>query len=196
VPRKTIVGSEPAPDSVSAAVSAATHFSASSAGVHVRAATADEVPAIQATRLSAAEELTDRFGEGQWSLVSSENTLYDALGSGTLYVIDSAGILVGTFRLTQQKIVFYQERWFADPNALAAYLRDMAIAPDHQRQGVGRQAMGAIEQLARDQGVRALRLDAYVGAAGAGPFYRKCGYTRVHKGAFNNVPLEYYEKCW
>jgi GNAT superfamily N-acetyltransferase len=162
--------------------------------VKVRPATAAEVPAIQATRLSAAEELTDHHGDGQWSYVSSENTLVDALNSGLLFVIDADGMLVGTFRLTDRKIAFYQERWFAEPDAPAAYLRDMAIAPDRQRQGVGRQAIAAIEELAQRHGARALRLDAYVGPAGAGPFYRKCGYTRVHKGSFNNVQLEYYEK--
>jgi GNAT superfamily N-acetyltransferase len=162
--------------------------------VRVRRASTSEITAIQATRISASEDLTERFGEGHWSIVSSEATLIDALGNGNLYVIDADGVLAGTCRLTDRKIAFYEERWFADPDAPATYLRDMAIAPDRQRQGIGREAMADIAQLARLQGACAVRLDAYAGPAGAGTFYRKCGYSRMHAGQFNGVRLEYYEK--
>jgi hypothetical protein len=54
--------------------------------------------------------------------------------------------------------------------------------------------MAWIGELGRREGRRAIRLDAYEAPAGAGAFYRKCGYTLVLRGSFKEVPLEYYEK--
>jgi ribosomal-protein-alanine N-acetyltransferase len=71
---------------------------------------------------------------------------------------------------------------------------DMAVRPDRQRRGVGRRSMELAEQIARRVGLRAIRLDAYAGPAGAGEFYQSCGYAMVHAGAFKGVALEYFEK--
>jgi GNAT superfamily N-acetyltransferase len=70
----------------------------------------------------------------------------------------------------------------------------MAVHPEHQHRGLGRRAMQQAQQLARQGNLRAIRLDAYQGPAGAGGFYRKCGYTLVHKGDMRGVGLEYFDK--
>jgi hypothetical protein len=54
--------------------------------------------------------------------------------------------------------------------------------------------MAAMEDVARAAGLQAIRLDAYTGPAGAGGFYRRCGYRLAHQGEFRGVSLEYYEK--
>ncbi len=118
------------------------------------------------------------------------------MAEGTLYLIAQDGLTVGTFRLTNKKIVFYRKAWFAEPDDLAAYLLNMAIDPAYQRQGIGQFAMREIDQRVRDMNLLALRFDAYDGPAGAGIFYQKCGYTLVHKGCVGDVPLEYYEKTF
>ena len=101
---------------------------------------------------------------------------------------------LATFELQTNKPFWYSGKWFAEPDAPAFYLLHMAVTPARQRQGIGRDIMGAIEGMARGAGCRAVRFDAYDAAAGAGTFYRKCGYALVHRGSFNGVPLEYYEK--
>jgi len=160
----------------------------------VRTATLEEVRSIHVVLIAAALRLTDEFGEGHWSRTSTIKTLRNSVGEGTLYAVCIAERIVGTFRISDRKIVFYRKEWFAEPDASALYLRDMAVAPDHQRRGVGRATMEEIDAIAGRGGLVAVRFDAYEGPAGAGPFYQKCGYKLVHRGLVGDTPLEYYEK--
>jgi len=41
--------------------------------------------------------------------------------------------------------------------------------------------------------VDAIRVDAYDGPSGGGPFYVKCGFTEVGRTVYRGVPLVYYE---
>jgi GNAT superfamily N-acetyltransferase len=162
--------------------------------VMLRLAQTSDVGRIRAIIAAAASELTARFGDGHWSRVRAFETLEKYGERGTLYVIEATGVAIGTLRLTDRKIPFYRGEWFADPKAAAGYLLDMAIEPSRQRQGHGRRAMMAIEHIARSLGMKAVRLDAYDGPAGAGAFYEKCGYRQIHRGKFNGIALEYFEK--
>ena len=49
-----------------------------------------------------------------------------------------------------------------------------------------------VDELARDVNATVVRLDAYRGCAGAGPFYAKCGYALLFVGTFD---LEYFERA-
>jgi GNAT superfamily N-acetyltransferase len=160
----------------------------------LRAAAAADVRTVQAILEAAAGQLTARFGIGHWSAVRSIEALRDYAADRVLYLVRAEGLDLGTLRLTARKIGFYRNRWFADPRDAAGYLLDMAIDPAHQRTGIGRRSMALAEDLARGAGLKAIRLDAYGGPAGAGPFYQKCGYRLVHRGEFKGVALEYYEK--
>jgi len=163
--------------------------------VSIRKARLSEVPEIHALRTAAAKTLTERHGHGHWSRVTVINTLQRALSrDGTLYVIIDDGAVAGTFTLSSHRPEFYDRKWFAQPDAQAFYFRSMAIHPDKQNRGIGRAAMVEVEKLATARGWKALRFDAYGGPAGAGGFYTRCGYTKVHSGEFNGVPLEYFEK--
>lgn len=162
--------------------------------VTLRPAVSDDIPVVRAILSAAAADLTARFGTGHWSKVRSTETLRKYLDQKILHIIEHKTAAVGTLRLTDRKIGFYHQDWFKHPDDPAGYLLDMAIDPAHQRRGIGRRAMKLVEGLARRTGLRAVRFDAYAGPAGAGPFYRKCGYALVHAGAFNGVALEYFEK--
>lgn len=162
--------------------------------VTLRQAASGDVQQVRTVLAAAAHRLTARFGHGAWSTVRTLRTLRKYADDGVLYLVEVEGDAVGTLKLTNRKIGFYHNDWFADPGAAAAYLMDMAIDPRHQRRAIGRRAMALAEEIARRDGFGALRLDAYRGPAGAGPFYRKCGYALVHQGEFRGVRLEYYEK--
>jgi GNAT superfamily N-acetyltransferase len=69
----------------------------------------------------------------------------------------------------------------------------MAVAPARQRQDVGRQLIEAAKKMTRDWPAHAIRLDAYDGLAGAGPFYARCGFEEVGRVSYRSVPLVYYE---
>jgi GNAT superfamily N-acetyltransferase len=162
--------------------------------LRLRQAGLDDVGTVREILAAAAADLTACFGDGHWSTVRAIETLRKYADNGDLCLVEANSIAVGTLRLTDRKIGFYRNDWFARPDDPAGYLLDMAVHPNHQRRGIGRRSLQLTEQLARGAGLRAIRLDAYVGPAGAGDFYKKCGYALMHAGAFKGVALEYFEK--
>jgi GNAT superfamily N-acetyltransferase len=163
-------------------------------GVDLRLALGQDVDRVRAILAAAASDLTARFGEGHWSTAPSLEALRRYVDEGALYVARLGTVAVGTLRLSNRKIGFYRSDWFTNPQDDAAYVLDMAVDPAHQRCGIGHRSMAIAEDLARTQELKAIRLDAYGGPAGAGGFYRKCGYSLVHEGEMRGVALEYYEK--
>ena len=79
------------------------------------------------------------------------------------------------------------------PVEKSVYLHDVNVDPRLQRSGVGRQLVERAKAVARDWPVEAIRVDAYDGLSGAGPFYRKCGFTEVGRAVYRSVPLVYFE---
>jgi predicted N-acetyltransferase YhbS len=69
----------------------------------------------------------------------------------------------------------------------------MAVAPELQRQGIGRDLVREGLAVARTWPSQAIRLDAYDAAAGAGEFYAKCGFREVGRVTYRTVPLVYFE---
>jgi hypothetical protein len=59
------------------------------------------------------------------------------------------------------------------------------------------QVSGASSSSARklwlESGLDAIRLDAYDGPSGGGPFYKKCGFTELGRAVYRGVPLVYFE---
>lgn len=149
---------------------------------------------VRFVRAEAAAALTRDHGAGHWSVVSTLRTIRKHAADGRVFAAENDGNVIGTFVLSHRKIGFYRQSWFEHPRDPACYLTDMAILPSEQRRGVGSQCMREIERLAQERELLAVRLDAYAGDAGAGAFYRKCGYRRVHCGRVRAVALEYYEK--
>jgi GNAT superfamily N-acetyltransferase len=164
------------------------------AAVTLRQAKPDDVAIARGILAAAAADLTARFGEGHWSHVRGIAALRKYAMGGTLYLAEAGSEPVGVLRLTEHKISFHRRDWFARPNDPAGYLLDMSVHPNRQGQGVGRRAMELVDGLARSARLSAVRLDAYACPAGAGPFYRKCGYAQVHSAIFRGVALEYFEK--
>ena len=112
--------------------------------------------------------------------------------TGKVYVMRSAGGIVGTLKMATKKPWAIDKSYFASAKR-PLYLTDMAVTPDRQRAGVGRQCLVQAERIARAWPADAIRLDAYDAVAGAGGFYAKCGYTEVGRAEFRGVPLIYYE---
>ena len=104
---------------------------------------------------------------------------------------DDHGI-AGTFTLQRKKPWAIDVSYFT-PCQKAIYLINMAVTPDRQRAGVGRVLLDEALRQARELRADAIRLDAYDAPAGAGEFYRKCGYTHTGGKSYRGVPLMYFE---
>jgi GNAT superfamily N-acetyltransferase len=151
-------------------------------------------PAIAALRNATADHLTELYGKGYGSGHCSERgVLSDMKGGGTVYVARVRRTLLGTMTLGTRK------PWAIDPLFFAAskaplYLTDMAVAPAHQRTGIGRALLDEAARIARRWLADAIRLDAYDADSGAGEFYAKCGFREVGRKIYRTVPLIYYER--
>jgi GNAT superfamily N-acetyltransferase len=149
--------------------------------------------AIADLRNAAADRLTETFGAGRWSGHCSERGVRaDARDGGAIFVARDGREIVGTMTLGPRK------PWAIDASYFTAvtrplHLTNMAVHPAHQRQGVGRLLLDEARRIAARWPADAIRLDAFDGAGGAGPFYAKCGFREVGRKTYRAAPLIYYE---
>jgi GNAT superfamily N-acetyltransferase len=153
---------------------------------------ASEIAALQA---SVSVHLTTKFGPGHWSSSPSEKAILRDIQrpkfSRTLLARDNNRILA-TLRLATRKPWAIDTSYFT-PAKKPLYLTGMAVQPDLQRQGIGRQLLQKAEAEARAWPSDSIRLDSYDAIAGAGPFYSKCGYREVAHVCYKGNPLIYFE---
>jgi len=161
--------------------------------LRLQLATVDQAPEISALRLAVADHLAAKLGPGPWPPAGPvKGVLYD-LRHSVVYVATHRKKIIATLALCTKK------PWAIDPKYFTGcrkplYLVSMAVAPNWQRKGVGRGCLAEVDKIVAARPADAIRLDAYDAAAGAGEFYRRCGYTEVGRATYRTVPLIYFEK--
>lgn len=163
-----------------------------SSPLRIATATVDDAAGIAAVRNAAAAHLTELHGAGSWSGSISERGVTRGINTSRVLIAQDGDEIVGTLRLATRR------PWTIDTAYFAAverplYLVDMAVAPRAQRRGIGRQLLRAAVQTAEGWKMQAIRLDAYDHAAGAGPFYAKCGFVEAGRNTYRTTPLVYYQ---
>ena len=148
---------------------------------------------ILSLRARVAEKLTAQYGQGNWSGVATEKGSLLDLRTSKVWIARRRGRLVATLRLATKKPWAIDLRYFS-ASRRSLYLLSMAVAPELQRQGIGRQCLEQVAEIAREWPADALRLDAYDAPAGAGAFYAKCGFRAVGRAIYRGCPLEYFEQ--
>jgi GNAT superfamily N-acetyltransferase len=161
--------------------------------VLIERATAAVATAIASLRNDAADHLTHQYGRNYGSGHCSERgVVADMKRGAVVYVARAKNGLLGTMTIATRK------PWAIDPAYFAGsqrplYLTNMAVAPAHQRTGVGRALLAEARRIAAAWPADAIRLDAFDTVSGAGEFYAKCGFREVGRKAYRAVPLIYYE---
>lgn len=158
----------------------------------ISVATFEDAPALVALRTAVAEDMTRRFGEGDWSAAPSQTLVERQVRASRVLVARREGEIVGTVRLTTA------QQWAIDascfsPAKTALYVLGLAVSPQTRGEGIGQQLMHAAKECVHSWPADAVWLDAYDDAAGAGPFYVRCGFREVARTSFGQVPLIYYE---
>jgi len=160
--------------------------------LQLKVATADDVLDIVALRAAVAGKLTADFGKGPWSSVSTERGVLFDMRSSRVFVAHRKNRLVASFRLATKKPWAIDRKHFTDCDR-PLYLLSMAVAPDVQRQGIGRRCLEEAREIGRQWPADAIWLDAFDSPAGAGPFYGKCGFREVGRASYKGNPLIYFE---
>jgi GNAT superfamily N-acetyltransferase len=158
-------------------------------------ATDSDAATLAALHSTVAEDLTRRFGHGYWSSAQSEAGVLRALRKPKFSRVLIARLnnrIVGTLHLATKKPWAIDTAYFTAAKK-PLYLTNMAVHPEVQRKGVGRQLMKEAEAVARAWPADTIRLDAYDTKAGAEGFYAKCGFREVGRVIYRQVPLVYFE---
>ena len=100
--------------------------------------------------------------------------------------------IVATLTLTKKK-PWAIDRKVLTPVKRPVYLIGMAVDPVRQRAGIGRACIEAAVRIVKKCPADSLCLDAWDADAGAGAFYRKCGFTEVGRAEYKGAPLIYFE---
>jgi ribosomal protein S18 acetylase RimI-like enzyme len=156
-------------------------------------ATSADASAIATLRNAVAAELTQKHGKGWWSGCCTERGVRADFRDATIYVVRERAAIIATLRLATRKPWAIDRKYFT-PFARPLYLTSMAVAPLRQRQGLGRACVTEATDLGRAFPAQSICLDAFDHAdAGAGGFYRKCGFREVGRATYRTVPLIYFE---
>ena len=155
-------------------------------------ATESDAPAIAALRADVADALTARFGAGHWSTTSTVRGVLALLRGSSMYVARRDGEIVACLRLATKKPWAIDRSYFT-PCARPIHLTDMAVAPAVQGRGIGARCLDQARRIVAEWPADAIRLDAYDAPAGAGDFYRKCGFRETGRVVYRGVPLVYFE---
>jgi GNAT superfamily N-acetyltransferase len=160
--------------------------------ISIDIATARDAIQLAAMRAAIARDMTRQYGEGGWSAIPGKATVLRQVRASRVLVARVANDIVGTVRLISANSPGFDSSAFT-PVSSALYVLGLAVAPAARLLGVGRRLMDAAKAAVPAWPADALWLDAYDGAAGAGPFYRRCGFREVGRSMFNGVPLIYFE---
>lgn len=148
--------------------------------------------AIVGLRTAVAHDMSQTFGAGPWAASPNFSEVAQQLRVSHALVARRQGEIVGTVRLVVANQSAIDTSAFTAVET-ALYVLGLAVAPDSRGMGVGRRLMDAAKDAARAWPAGALWLDAYDNAAGAGPFYIKCGFRRCGQATHEGMPLGFFE---
>lgn len=155
-------------------------------------ATPADAAEIAHLRNATADDLTAKFGTGPWSGHCTEKGVLFDLRQARVFVLRLRGQIVASLVLATKKPWAIDRSYFTSvPRPL--YLLSMVVSPNRQRRGIGRRCVRDALRLARAWPAQSVILDAYDHPAGAGAFYRKCGFTEVGRVVYRKAPLIYFE---
>jgi GNAT superfamily N-acetyltransferase len=160
--------------------------------VKLQAATSADVSDLVSFRTAVNQRLTAQYGNGYWTPELTEKGLLFLMRTSTVYIARSRDRLIATLTLSTRKPWAIDKKYFQESKR-PLYLTGMAVSPDEQRNGVGRMCIAEARRIAIQWPSDAIRLDAYDAEAGAGEFYRKCGFREVGRACYRDVPLIYFE---
>ena len=160
--------------------------------IQLQLANDDDAPGLARLREAVNGRLAAEFGDGFWCAGLSTHGALAAVRKAQVYVARQRGGIVATLGLATHKPWAINLSCFG-PRERPFYLTNMAVHPEFQRQGLGREAIQEARRIALLAGGDAIRLDAYDVPAGAGPFYSKCGFMEVARTVYRATPLIYYE---
>src|SRR5579863_9168172 len=160
--------------------------------IELERARPEDAAALVALRTDVNQRLASKFGEGYWIAKLTERGALFAMRNFMVYVVRGKSELIATLALSKKKPWAIDKSYFSRSER-PLYLLAMAVHPRLQSTGIGAECIAQARRIALAHAADAIRLDAYDTPAGAGEFYRKCGFSEMGRATYRGAPLIYYE---
>ena len=160
--------------------------------VRLEPATSNDVGDLVAMHNTSSRDLTDRFGKGPWTGQTTDKGVLFRMTRGTIFVARRRKKLIAALTLSTRKPWAIDRKYFTACER-PLYLTGMLVEPSLQRTGIGKLCVAEARRIAADWPADSICLDAWDGNAGAGEFYRKCGFREVGRATYRTAPLIYFE---
>jgi ribosomal protein S18 acetylase RimI-like enzyme len=160
--------------------------------IRLEVATAGDAAELVELRDAVNQRFLSQFGKGYWIANTTERGVLFRMRRGTVFVARDCGKLIASLTLSTRKPWAIDTKYFS-ASKRPIYLTGMEVIPGVQGKGIGRQCLDEACRIAREWPADAIRLDAYAETAGAGEFYRKCGFREVGRATYRKAPLIYFE---
>ena len=121
----------------------------------------------------------DRYGRWKIGLYPMEQDIENYIGTGAMYVLSDDDVIIGAMAVTMNQGDDYHSIHWALPLAddEVSVIHVLSVNPDYQGKGVGKRLIEEAVLIARDNGKKALRLDALAGNTPAHRLYEKNGFA-------------------
>jgi ribosomal protein S18 acetylase RimI-like enzyme len=118
------------------------------------------------------------------------------LRNKNLFGLKMDGQVIAAVVLDSKQSSKYAVLQWSDIQGQSACIHRLAVHPEYQGHGLGKQLLQFAESLARQQGNSSIRLDVYTGNPGAVSMYNRAGYRQVGEIVFpfRKVPYMCFEK--
>ena len=161
--------------------------------VRLQPAETEDAEAIAALRNAVSDDLTFKHGKGNWTRYCTTAAVLRDLRRDQIYVVLHRDEVVASLVLGTTKPPSIGLKYFPKVTR-PLFLTEMVVAPDFQRQGVGRACLGEVLKLARRAKAEAIFLGTREHpSAGAGPFFGKCGFDECERATDGGTTLVYYK---
>ncbi|MHA7899662.1 MAG: GNAT family N-acetyltransferase [Henriciella sp.] len=152
--------------------------------MHLRIATREDIPAIEALMAASMKALLPKFLDAKQVERSSESMGVDTLlvDDGTYFLVYVEDTLAGCGGWSRRRTLYGgnhttgRDDVLADPTTEPAKIRAMYTHPDYTRRGIGRLLLKAGEDAARAEGFKAMEMGS---TAPGRPLYEACGYELI-----------------
>ena len=133
----------------------------------------------------------------QWNdYYPSVDIFENDIKNNSLYILEDQGQCLGLISINEDQSPEYKELTWLKESGKILVIHRLAVNPEWQKQGIGRQLMDFAENYASEKGYTSIRLDAYSGNQRALNLYERRGYKRVGQLFFpwREIPFYCYEK--
>lgn len=144
---------------------------------HIRQATLRDVPTLTSLLQRCARAMSQQ-GMQHWLGVYDEASVTQNLKNKTVFVLESDDHLIGCIALGTEAADYYQDCWPDAPKA-DFYITQLAISPDKQGAGYGKQL---VQHCLNQVGQQSLLLDAVDHYPALLAFYESLGFEIIATG--------------